>query len=69
VSGAVEKPPHFRLLTQARAKNKLEKGGKFSSQKNLPSTHHVNAPNHHNFTTKTPHPKRAFSQNTPQKQQ
>jgi hypothetical protein len=51
----------------ARKKNKVENRGMFSAPKNTPSPHHVYHAFHHNFTTKTPHEKHAFPQNTPQK--
>jgi hypothetical protein len=48
-------------------KKKLQFGGVFFSTQNTPSSHHVYHAFHHNFTTKTPHSKHPFSQNTPQK--
>jgi hypothetical protein len=48
-------------------KNNFRKSGVFSAAKKLPSTHHVSPPNHHNFTTKKPHPTTAFPQKPQQK--
>src|SRR5438270_4422392 len=42
-------------------KNKVEIRGMFSALKNTLSPHHIYHAFHHNFTTKTPHPTRAFS--------
>src|SRR6266481_8815003 len=52
---------------QAGEKIKLKTVACFSAPKNTPSTHHNNHAFHHNFTTKKPHQKHPFPQNTPQK--
>jgi hypothetical protein len=41
-------------------KIKFEEVACFSAPKNPPSPHHVYHAFHHNFTTKTPHPKHPF---------
>jgi hypothetical protein len=45
----------------------VPKSGKFSSQKNVVSKHHVYHAIHHNFTTKTPQSAHRFSQKPLQK--